>query len=95
MSRGERVVTVLQRIYKYTLSPVLHAVGGTASACRFQPTCSEYAAIAVSEYGIMRGCWMALCRLLRCHPFCKCGFDPISANPRRHPSSALARQPLP
>jgi uncharacterized protein len=49
-------------------------------ACRFQPTCSEYAAIAVSEYGIARGGWMALRRLLRCHPFHRGGFDPVPAN---------------
>lgn len=63
---------------------MLHAAAGVTGACRFQPTCSEYAAIAVSEYGIMRGSWMALWRLLRCHPLCKGGYDPVKPNPHRH-----------
>jgi hypothetical protein len=84
MSARERTITVLHRAYKYTLSPALHAVGGATGACRFQPTCSEYAAIAVSEYGIIRGGWMAFCRLLRCQPLCQGGFDPVRPNLRRH-----------
>jgi uncharacterized protein len=97
MNTRDQAISALQRLYKYALSPVLHSLGGVTGACRFQPTCSEYAAIAVSEYGIMRGGWMALWRLVRCHPFCKGGFDPVGANPprRRHDSPALPPQPLP
>lgn len=93
----ERMVGGLHRGYKYVVSPALHAVAGTTGACRFQPTCSEYAAIAVSEYGVMRGTWMALLRLLRCHPLCKGGFDPVAPNPQKHREdlSALHRRPLP
>ncbi len=82
MSVRERAVSVLHRAYKYVLSPFLHSIAGLTGACRFQPTCSEYAAIAVSEYGLVRGGWMALCRLLRCQPLCKGGFDPVQPNPR-------------
>lgn len=88
----ERAVSALHRVYKYVLSPVLHAVGGGTGACRFQPTCSEYAAIAVSEYGIVRGGWMALLRVLRCQPLCKGGFDPVRPNPR---GTTLGHHPLP
>ena len=77
MSR--RVIEASLGVYKYALSPFLHAVSGVPGACRFQPTCSEYAAIAISEYGIVRGGWMALRRLLRCHPFHRGGFDPVPA----------------
>jgi uncharacterized protein len=84
-----RVISALLGVYKYVLSPFLHTVTGTPGACRFQPTCSEYAAIAVSEYGIVRGGWMALYRLLRCHPFCRGGYDPVPANPA---SADLARR---
>jgi hypothetical protein len=93
----ERAIQVAHRVYKYALSPALHAAGGVTGACRFQPTCSEYAAIAVSEYGIVRGGGMALRRLLRCHPFAKGGFDPVQPNPRagHHHSHAITQRPLP
>lgn len=57
--------------YKYLLSPVL------PPACRFTPTCSQYAIEAVSKYGALRGLALALWRLLRCHPFAKGGYDPV------------------
>jgi uncharacterized protein len=82
----DRFIAASLATYKFTLSPFLHVVSGVTGACRFQPTCSEYAAIAVSEYGIARGGWMALRRLLRCHPFHRGGFDPVPANPSRHMS---------
>ncbi|MFY9938920.1 MAG: membrane protein insertion efficiency factor YidD [Silvibacterium sp.] len=84
MTLRDRLVTSSHGVYKYMLSPFLHAVAGVTGACRFQPTCSEYAAIAVSEYGIVRGGWMALRRLSRCHPFHRGGFDPVPANPSMH-----------
>jgi len=97
MSARERAVGMAHGAYKYAVSPALHAVAGTMSACRFQPTCSEYAAIAVSEYGVLRGGWMAIWRLLRCQPFAKGGFDPVRPNPRLHGGGApmAGRGPLP
>jgi uncharacterized protein len=97
MTRRERVVLALQSIYKYALSPALHTGAAVTGACRFQPTCSEYAAIAVNEYGILRGGWMALCRLMRCHPLCKGGFDPVRTRLRMdpHDSAAMQQRPLP
>jgi len=61
----------LLRIYKRWISPLLPA------ACRFQPTCSEYASEALEIHGIRRGSGLTLRRLLRCHPFCRGGFDPV------------------
>ena len=46
-------------LYKRTLSPALHSVAGVTGACRFQPTCSEYAALAIATYGPLRGGWLA------------------------------------
>lgn len=71
-------------VYKRVLSPLLHsAVGagalGSKGACRFQPTCSEYAAITLAEHGLVRGGAMAVGRLLRCHPLHRGGYDPVTA----------------
>ena len=87
MTRRERIVSLLLRVYKAGVSPAMHAVAGATGACRFQPTCSEYAAIAVSEHGIVRGSLMAIRRVLRCHPLGRGGFDPV---PPKHSSSGPA-----
>ena len=64
-------------IYRITISPVLHAVVGPA--CRFEPSCSRFAADAIREYGLVRGGTMALRRLARCHPLGGHGYDPVPA----------------
>jgi len=74
----ERISAAALRAYKAALSPAFHALGGATGGCRFQPTCSEYAAIAVSEHGLLRGGAMAVARLLRCHPLHRGGFDPVA-----------------
>ncbi len=65
--------------HKRVVSPAMHTIAGAQGACRFQPTCSEYAAIAIAEHGTIRGGLMALGRLLRCHPLHRGGFDPVPA----------------
>lgn len=80
MNLRDRTISVSLRAYKLIVSPLLHAVSGQTGACRFQPTCSEYASIAVSEHGLLRGGWMAFRRLARCHPLCPGGFDPVPPN---------------
>ena len=55
-----------------------HISSCTPPACRFTPTCSAYAYEAISKYGVIKGCWLALKRLLRCNPFYKGDFyDPV------------------
>jgi hypothetical protein len=61
----------LLRLYKAIISPLL------PPACRFVPTCSDYAFEAVSRYGVVRGGWLSIRRLLRCHPFRPGGYDPV------------------
>jgi len=46
-------------------------------SCRYYPTCSSYAYEAVNKYGFLRGCFMAFCRIIRCHPFHAGGYDPV------------------
>jgi putative membrane protein insertion efficiency factor len=66
-----KAVIATLRFYKRYLSRFL------PSACRYQPTCSEYMLEAVSKYGVLRGVSMGVRRLLRCHPFREGGFDPV------------------
>jgi uncharacterized protein len=62
-------------VYKSVLSPLLLSTWGPA--CRFEPTCSAYAAEAIRRYGIRRGGWMGLERLMKCRPMGGWGFDPL------------------
>jgi putative membrane protein insertion efficiency factor len=72
------ILIFLIRIYRAAISPVLTAIFGPAGlGCRFTPTCSEYAMAAVKTHGALRGSWLALCRLCRCHPWGKAGLDPV------------------
>ena len=59
------------RGYQYAVSPFL------GQHCRFHPTCSAYAIAALQEYGVLRGVWLSVKRLLRCHPWNRGGFDPL------------------
>ncbi len=68
----------LLRGYKFAISPWLPA------SCRYVPTCSEYALEAVECYGALRGSWLALRRLLRCHPLVRGGYDPVIREPHTH-----------
>jgi hypothetical protein len=67
----QRLLIGLLVAYKRWLSPLL------PSACRFHPTCSVYAREAIEKHGVGRGCWLALKRIARCHPFHPGGLDPV------------------
>ena len=67
----QRVMLGGIRFYRKRLSPL------TPPSCRYYPTCSAYAAEAIEKYGPARGAWLALRRILRCHPFAKGGYDPV------------------
>lgn len=58
-------------VYRYTLSPFI------GQGCRFRPTCSEYALDAITTHGAVRGGWLAVRRLARCHPWGGSGWDPV------------------
>lgn len=83
--------------YRRWISPLLHSLHGLSGACRFVPTCSEYAAAALQQHGLLRGSGLAFWRLLRCNPFARGGFDPVPGTypgpvPGTYPAKALCPQ---
>jgi uncharacterized protein len=74
----DRILPILLRVYKATISPFLAALtGGPGTGCRYRPTCSEYLVEAVELHGWIAGSWMGLKRILRCHPWGGSGYDPV------------------
>ncbi len=67
----------MPEVYRRWISPWLHSISGVSGACRFQPTCSEYAVVAIARRGLFYGVALAVWRVLRCNPFCRGGFDPV------------------
>ena len=71
----KRFLLGLIRFYQRRISP------HTPPACRFQPTCSQYAFTAIERFGALKGGYLAARRLLRCNPFCRGGYDPVPEDP--------------
>jgi putative membrane protein insertion efficiency factor len=67
----KQIALALIRLYQMTISRVM------PPSCRYLPTCSEYTHEAISRYGIMKGTFLGLKRILRCHPFTPGGYDPV------------------
>ena len=66
-----RLFIGLIQIYRRFLSPML------PPTCRYEPSCSLYTVQAIEKYGVVRGLFMGILRVLRCHPFARGGFDPV------------------
>lgn len=67
----KRLLIGLIHFYQRFISPL------KKTSCRFYPTCSQYAAEAIEKKGVLRGLWLAIRRILRCHPFSEGGYDPV------------------
>ncbi|KTC84723.1 MULTISPECIES: membrane protein insertion efficiency factor YidD [Legionella] len=61
-------------LYQFCISPIMKP------CCRYYPSCSQYALAAIKQFGIFKGLWLAVGRLLRCHPWARGGYDPVSPN---------------
>jgi putative membrane protein insertion efficiency factor len=66
-----KLIVLPVRVYQYAISPLM------ASHCRYYPTCSNYAIEAINAHGALKGLYLAIKRLLRCHPWAKEGYDPV------------------
>jgi putative membrane protein insertion efficiency factor len=72
------VLKILIRVYQVALSPLL------GPNCRYYPTCSQYAIEAIDTHGSLRGAWMTIKRISRCHPWHEGGFDPVPGRCLKH-----------
>jgi hypothetical protein len=70
-TRLSRISLLPLRFYKYFISPLL------PMACRFTPSCSDYAIAAIQKYGVLKGSWLGFKRILRCNPWGGSGNDPV------------------
>jgi putative membrane protein insertion efficiency factor len=86
-----RILLAMLEGYRRWLSPALHALN-PHNRCRYIPSCSEYASIAIATHGPLRGSFLALWRLLRCNPFARSGLDPV---PPARSRDLFHHKPLP
>lgn len=84
----EHIFLAPVRFYQKCISPY------TPPSCRFIPTCSSYAATAIRRFGLLGGGLMALCRILRCNPLCRGGYDPVPRHFSLRPFAASHEPPL-
>ena len=81
----QRLIIGCIRLYQLTVSRLLPAT------CRYRPSCSEYTVQAIEQYGVVKGLWLGMRRILRCHPFAAGGDDPVpSASRREIPKQSTA-----
>jgi uncharacterized protein len=67
----KKILIRMLKFYHRYISPLMPA------ACRFVPTCSEYTSAVIQKYGVLKGAWMGLKRIAKCHPFNPGGYDPV------------------
>jgi putative membrane protein insertion efficiency factor len=77
MNPVQSILILLVRVYRVTLSLAKTFLFGSAAHCRFEPSCSQYAVEALKMHGALAGSWLAAKRVCRCHPWGKCGEDPV------------------
>lgn len=74
----QKTICFFIRFYQYIISPII------GPCCRFYPSCSQYALLAIQQDGILKGLWSTMRRLLRCHPWADGGYDPLLPKKEKH-----------
>lgn len=77
MNLFKKIFILPIRFYQIVISPII------GPSCRYQPTCSHYMIGAIDEWGIFKGTWLGLKRIMSCHPWGKSGPDPVPENPKK------------
>ena len=85
-SFGAKVLIVFIKAYRLVISPLL------GPRCRFNPTCSQYGLEAIQTHGALKGGWLTVKRLLKCHPLSAGGDDPVPPKNNRHSTSNKYRE---
>jgi uncharacterized protein len=93
-----RALRVVQRLPMLTATALIRCYQRTVSrllppTCRFQPSCSQYTLIAIQRFGVLRGLWLGLRRVIRCNPFCQGGHDPVPPVPVPTPRAGERARP--
>lgn len=70
----KKIFIFIINLYKKYISPIFHKLGFD---CKYYPTCSEYTRQAIEKYGVIKGCYLGIKRILKCNPFSKGGYDPL------------------
>lgn len=70
----KKIFIFIINLYKKYISPIFHKIGFD---CKYYPTCSEYTKQAIEKYGVIKGCYLGIKRILKCNPFSKGGYDPL------------------
>lgn len=73
-----KIVCLPIKLYQYLIRPVIKP------CCRYFPSCSEYANSAIEHFGVCKGSWKAVKRIIRCHPWSDSGYDPVLPNDEKH-----------
>ena len=81
------LIRLVIRGYQLLIRPILHAIGGPNCGCRYTPSCSHYFLEAVETHGALKGSYFGIRRILRCHPWGGCGYDPVPPSGGSEPTA--------